>query len=157
MSVRRQITYTDELLADGTVHRRYSDGRQEWRTRGPNAVYWRDNHGDTGTDEPLGRKLVKRTYANGAVRYARESGYGRTLWGDGTLTVNRSSFGGRLGLLLGSVAVGALAWNLVMPPESLTPLEEEELRRQAEAAAQSSGSSDYGSWDDYSDDDGDFG
>src|SRR5262245_57336349 len=110
MSVRRQITYTDELLADGTVHRRYSDGREEWRTRHHHTVSWRDNRGDFGTDEPLGRKLIKRVHGNGGVRYGREAGYGRTLWGDGTLTMNRSSFGGRLGMLLGSVAAGALLW-----------------------------------------------
>jgi hypothetical protein len=159
----RQNTYTDELLADGTAHRRYADGRQEWRTRGPgHVVSWRDDRGLSGTDEPLGRALVKRTYRNGSFVYGREAGYGRTLWSDGVLTVNRSSFGGRLGGILAAVAGGALLSGLIMPPSALTAAEEEDLRRQA--AAQSSGSSDssggdYGGWDDDAGDDGggDFG
>ncbi|MET8875334.1 hypothetical protein [Nocardia sp. NPDC004604] len=158
MSEHRQITYTDELLADGSVHRRYADGRQEWRTRDAQGVVsWRDDRGGAGTDEALGPKIVKRVYRNGSVVYGREAGFGRTLWGDGVLTVNRSSFGGRLGA---TVAAGALLGALVMPPISLTAEEEEELRRQA--VAQSSGSSDgggdYGGWDDDGrDDGGDFG
>lgn len=157
----RQITYTDELLADGSVHRRYSDASQEWRTRDQRGVVsWRDNR-FSGTDEPLGAKLVKRTVHNGPVIYGREQGFGRTLWSDGRLTVNRSSFGGRLGGILTVVAGGALLGGLVMPPSSLTPAEEEELRRQE--ASQSSGSGDsggdYGGWDDDAGDDGggDFG
>lgn len=161
MPEHRQITYTDELLADGSVHRRYADGRQEWRTRDQRGVVsWRDDGGYSGTDEPLGTKLVKRTFGNGSVLYGREAGFGRTLWGDGRLTVNRSSFSGRLGGILAAVAGGALLGGLVMPPSFLSPAEEEELRRQA--AAQSSGSSDsggdYGGWDDDAGDDGgDFG
>lgn len=161
MPEHRQITYTDELLADGSVHRRYADGRQEWRTRiAQGAVSWRDDRGNSGTDEALGPKIVKRMYHNGSVVYGREAGFGRTLWGDGVLTVNRSSFGGRLGGILAAVAGGALLGALVMPPSSLSQVEEEELRRQA--AAQSSGSSDgggdYGGWDDDGGDDGgDFG
>lgn len=105
MRARTEITYTDELLADRTVHRRYSDGRQEWRSRGPDGVVsWRDDRGSAGTDEPLGRHLIKRTYGDGRVVYGREAGYGRTLWGDGTLTANRSSFGGRLGGILAAAA-----------------------------------------------------
>ncbi|MEV0298167.1 hypothetical protein [Nocardia sp. NPDC050710] len=160
MPVQRQITYTDELLADGTAHRRYSDGRQEWRVRGPGVVTWRDDRGNAGTDEPLGPKLVKRVYRNGSVVYGREAGYGRTLWGDGLLTVNRSSFGGRLGVILAGVAGGALLGGLVMPPDALTAAEEEELRRQsaAQSTGSDSGGSEYGSWDDDSGDDGgDFG
>ncbi|WP_063042715.1 hypothetical protein [Nocardia pseudovaccinii] len=161
MPEHRQITYTDELLADGSVHRRYADGRQEWRTRGAQGVVsWRDDRGNSGTDEGLGPKIVKRTYRNGSVVYGREAGFGRTLWGDGALTVNRSSFGGRLGGILAAVAGGALLGALVMPPSAMSAEEEEELRRQA--AAQSSGSSDgggdYGGWDDDGGDDGgDFG
>ncbi|MGY4100219.1 hypothetical protein ACW2Q0_11800 [Nocardia sp. R16R-3T] len=160
MPEHRQITYTDELLADGSVHRRYADGRQEWRTRGRQAmVSWRDDRGNSGTDEGLGPKLVKRSYHDGSVVYGREAGFGRTLWGDGVLTVNRSSFGGRLGGILAAVAGGALLGALILPPTSLTVEEEEELRRQA--LAQSSGSDgggDYGGWDDDGGDDGgDFG
>ncbi|MEV0060792.1 hypothetical protein [Nocardia sp. NPDC050718] len=162
MSVRQHVTYTDELLADGTVHRHYSDGHREWRTRGAGFVSWRDDRGGTGRDEPLGRTLVKRTYADGRVLYGRESGYGRTLWGDGVLTVNRSSFGGRVGTILAAVAGGALLGTLVMPPEFLSAAEEEELRRQAAASSSSDsgggGSDDYGTWsDDSGDDGGDFG
>lgn len=161
MSVRQHVTYTDELLADGTVHRRYSDGRREWRSRGAGFVSWRDDRGADGRDEPLGTRLVKRVYGNGAVVYGRECGYGRTLWGDGVLTVNRSSFGGRVGTILAGVAGGALLGGLVMPPAFLSPDEEEELRRQAasESSGGDSGSGDYyGDWgDDSGDDGGDFG
>lgn len=160
MSARQHVTYTDELLTDGTVHRRYSDGRQEWRSRGNGFVSWRDDRGRTGHDEPLGRRLVKRIYGNGAVVYGRECGFGRTLWGDGVLTVNRSSYGGRMGVILAGVAGGALLGSLIAPPDFLSPEQEEELRRQA--ASQSSGSDsdsgDYGDWgDDSGDDGGDFG
>lgn len=30
-----EIGYADELLADGTVHRTYEDGLEEWRRRTP--------------------------------------------------------------------------------------------------------------------------
>lgn len=161
MPRHRQLDYTDELLADGTVHRRYGDGRQEWRTRGPGAaVTWRDDSGNAGTDEPLGRRIIKRTHRSGVV-YGRECGYGRTLWGDGVLTVNRSSFGGRLGAVLAGVAGGVLLGALVMPPTALSQEEEDELRNQA--AHDSSGGSGgdsggYDDWDDgYGDGDDDFG
>ncbi|MEV0109867.1 hypothetical protein AB0H42_26495 [Nocardia sp. NPDC050799] len=160
MSRYQQLAYTDELLADDTVHRRYADGRQEWRRRGPGAtVTWRDDRGDSGVDEPLGRKIVKRTLRDGSVRYGRESGYGRTLWSDGVLTVNRSSFGGRLGAILAGVAGGALLGALVLPPMSLTPEEEGELRNQAAQSSSGSGETggDYGDWDDGYGDDDDFG
>lgn len=163
----RQLEYVDELLADGTVHRRYGDGREEWRTRGPgDLVSWRDSDGAAGTDEPLGRRLVKRARPTGVV-YGRECGYGRTLWGDGVLTVNRSSFGGRLGAVLAGVAGGALLGALVMPPALLSPEEEEELRTQAarDSGSGSDGSDSdagdsggYDDWDDgYGDGDDDFG
>ncbi|MBF6353849.1 hypothetical protein IU449_04675 [Nocardia higoensis] len=173
MPQHRQLEYVDELLADGTVHRRYADGREEWRTRGPaDHVSWRDSDGRTGTDEPLGPRLVKRTHRTG-VLYGRECGYGRTLWSDGVLTVNRSSFGGRIGVVLAGIAGGALLGALVMPPSVLSPEEEEELRNQA--ARDSAGGSDssggdpadgggtgdgggYDDWDDgYGDGDDDFG
>lgn len=158
MPEHRQITYTDELLADGSVHRRYADGRQEWRTRIPQGVVsWRDDWGNSGTDEGLGPKIVKRTYRNGAVVYGREAGFGRTLWGDGVLTMNRSSFGGRLGGILAGVAGGALLGALVMPPSSLSLAEEEELRRQSSAQSSDSGSIDSGGYDGWDDDAGDDG
>lgn len=167
---RREITYTDELLADRTVHRRYSDGRQEWRGTGGGAsgrvVTWRDDRGLVGTDELLGQRIVKRVYGDGRPAvYGREAGYGRTLWSDGVLTVNRTSFGGRLGTVLGAVTAGALVGAaLTMPPAFLSPEEEEELRRQAEASASGGGGDagggdgGYGDWGDGSgDSDDDFG
>jgi hypothetical protein len=132
MPEHRQITYTDELLSDDTVHRRYADGHEEWRRRTPaGTVSWQDSHGNSGTDEPLGRRLVKRTYRDGRVVYGREGGYGRTLWGDGVLTANRTSFGGRLGAILAGMAGGALLTGMAMPPDMLTAAQEEELRTQA--------------------------
>lgn len=166
---RREITYTDELLADRTVHRRYSDGRQEWRSAGGGAsgrvVRWRDEGGRSGSDELLGRRIVKRVYDDGrASIYGREAGYGRTLWGDGILTVNRTSFGGRLGTVLGAVAAGVVIGGLTLPPAFLSAEEEEELRRQAEAGSSGgdggggSGDDGYGDWGDGSGDgDDDFG
>ncbi|WP_018386555.1 hypothetical protein [Wenjunlia vitaminophila] len=155
---RQETTYTDELLADGSVHRRYSDRRQEWRVRqGPTLVAWRDNRGRQGTDELLGQRVVKRVFSNGRVLYGREAGYGRTLWSDGVLTVNRTSFGGRLGAILAAASAGALVGGLVAPPTALTPEQEEELRRQAQAQGQAggdasggdfSGGGGYGDWGD---------
>ncbi|WP_040796575.1 hypothetical protein [Nocardia higoensis] len=151
MPKHRQLEYIDELLADGTVHRRYSDGREEWRTRGPgDLVSWRDSDGKTGADEPLGPRLIKRTHQSG-VLYGRECGYGRTLWGDGVLTVNRSSFGGRLGAVLAGVAGGALLGALVMPPAQLSPEEEDELRRQVASSGSGSSAGDSGTYDDWDD------
>lgn len=129
-----EITYVDELLADGSVHRRYSDGRQEWRTRGAaGVVNWRDDRGVQGTDEPLGRRMIKRTHGDGTVRYGRDIGFGRTVWGEGILAVNRSSFGGRIAAILATVGMGAALANVELPPQSLTPEEEEELRNEAQA------------------------
>jgi hypothetical protein len=154
----REITYRDELLADRTVHRRYSDGREEWRTRGTGVVTWRDNRGAAGTDEPLGRRLIKRTYRDGGVVYARDVGYGRTLWRDGVLTVNRTSFGGRLGVILAAIAGGALLGGaMTLPPAELSAAEEEELRREAQAQSSGDGGGGGGdtSWDDDDNDGGD--
>lgn len=134
----REIGYTDELLADRSVHRTYEDGRQEWRRRGPaGTVHWRDDQGATGTDELLGDKIVKRTLADGTVTYGRDLGYGRTLWGRGeTLMINRTSFGGRMGAVLVGIGVASLAVTAAqLPPLSLTPEEEEELRQQARASS----------------------
>lgn len=169
MTAPREVTYTDELLADRTVHRRYSDGREEWRTRLPSGgVTWRDNHGRSGTDEPLAERLVKRTLADGSVLYGRDVGYGRTLWRDGVLTVNRSSIGGRVGLILAGVAGGALLGSLVWPPDELSFAEEEALRQQLQTQQTNStdsgggggGDGGYSDWDDSDNDgdaDGDFG
>jgi hypothetical protein len=156
-----EMPYHDELLADRTVHRRYADGREEWRARSPSGVVtWRDNRGGAGTDELLGKRIIKRRFSDGRVVYARDVGYGRTLWSDGFMTVNRTSFGGRLGVILGAIAGGVLlAGTLTPPPDALTMAEEEELRRQAQAA--SGGNAEVsigGSWSDGGDDgDDDFG
>lgn len=129
---RRTVTFTDELLADKSVHRRYSDGRQEWRRRQPDgSVQWTDSAGGSGTDERLADGIVKRTQAGGVVLFGREQGYGRTFWSDGTLTINRSSFGGRLGRLLAALGAAALLGALVPPPQSLGAAEEEALRQKA--------------------------
>lgn len=159
---RREITYTDELLADHSVHRRYSDGRQEWRGvgGGPHrrVVRWRDEQGRTGTDELLGRRIVKRVFDDGRrTIYGREGGYGRTQWSDGVLTVNRTSFGGRLGAVLGAVTAGVVIGSVAMPPDVLSFEEEEELRRQAEATSSGDGGSGGGSADGGGDGYGDWG
>ncbi|WP_327179786.1 hypothetical protein OG599_33840 [Streptomyces sp. NBC_01335] len=165
-----EIGYSDELLADGSVHRSYQDGRQEWRRRDPavaGLVRWHDDEGASGTDELLGDRIVKRV-SNGQVTYGRDLGYGRTVWGRGdTLTVNRTSFGGRMGLLLAGIGVTSLAvTEAQLPPLSLSPEEEEELRRQAQASGgdggaggDGAGSGDSGGPVDSGDDDwdGDWG
>ncbi|MBX6389970.1 MAG: hypothetical protein IRZ08_13410 [Frankia sp.] len=148
MSSYQTIEFTDELLADGTVYRRYRDGRQEWRRRaGPYLVEWRDEHGLTGTDEQIGAAIIKRVYAGGKVRYGRDLGYGRTVWrqhpADPTdppqaarpvlfLTVNRSAFGGRVGALLAEIGARALPGLLIAPPLIMTAVEEARLRRALE-------------------------
>ncbi|HEY8982554.1 MAG TPA: hypothetical protein VIU15_23565 [Streptomyces sp.] len=157
----RETGYRDELLADGTVHRTYEDGGQEWRSRGPDGVVrWRDERGGTGTDELLGGGIVRRALADGTVTYGREIGYGRTLWGRGErLTVNRTSFGGRMGAVLAGIGIAGLAVTAAhLPPLSLTPEEEEELRQQAQSSTSGGdggGGGDTG-WDggDWGDDDG---
>ncbi|MFD6529475.1 hypothetical protein [Streptomyces sp. NPDC060184] len=147
----REIGYSDELLADGSVHRSYQDGRQEWRRRDPSVaglVRWYDNTGASGTDELLGDRIVKRV-SNGTVTYGRDLGYGRTVWGRGdSLTVNRTSFGGRMGLLLAGIGVTALVvTEAQLPPLSLSPEEEEELRRQAARDSGGDGGDGAGSGD----------
>ena len=154
----REVGYTDELLADGSVHRTYEDGRQEWRRRGSGAVvHWHDDRGGAGTDELLGKKIVKRTLADGTVTYGRDIGYGRTLWGRGeTLMVNRTSFGGRMGAVLVGLGVAGLAVTASqLPPLDLTPEEEEELRRQAQNSSDGGSGGDGGGGDDW--DGGDWG
>ncbi|MGW4897563.1 hypothetical protein ACWEQL_35730 [Kitasatospora sp. NPDC004240] len=142
------IGYTDELLADGTVHRRYEDGRNEWRRRGADGiVHWHDNRERSGTDERLGTDLIKRRYADGTAEYARDIGYGRTVWARGELvTVNRTAFRGRLGTVLGALGVAAATAIAVsqFPPLELDEAEEEQLREQARAAQANSGGGDGG-------------
>jgi hypothetical protein len=157
-----EIGYTDELLADRSVHRRFSDGREEWRRRGErNVVHWRDNRGNFGVDELLGDGIVKRQYGTGQVVYGREQGYGRTLWGNGHLTVNRTTFGGRMGVVLTAIGAGALLGALVAPPLMMRPEEELTLRQQQAQQQSSSSDSGGGSGDgggssdsDWDDDDG---
>jgi hypothetical protein len=149
----RDVTFTDELLSDGSVHRRFSDGREEWRWRGPGSVvHWRDNAGTTGTDELLGGRIIKRLFADGRVLYGRDQGYGRTAWGDRTLTVNRTSFGGRAGQLLAAAGAGFALGAIVAPPLGMSAIEEEELRRQQAQQSSSSGDGgdggDDGAWSD---------
>ncbi|MFF2043474.1 hypothetical protein ACFVVX_23940 [Kitasatospora sp. NPDC058170] len=166
MTQPRHIGYSDELLADGTVHRRYEDGRSEWRRRvAGGLVHWHDNREGVGTDERLGTDLIKRTNADGTVAYGRDIGYGRTVWARGEqVTVNRTAFRGRLGVVLGALGVaGATAVAVSQfPPLDLSADEEEELRRQAQAQQANSsggdggsGSSGGGDGGDFSDDDGD--
>ncbi|UUU43878.1 hypothetical protein [Streptomyces sp. NBC_00162] len=141
----QEIGYADELLADGTVHRRYEGGLQEWRSRTPgrpHLVRWHDNRGASGTDELLGNRVIKRTLSDGTATYARDIGYGRTVWSRGErVTVNRSSFGGRMGVLLAGLGVATLAITAAhLPPLSMTAEEEEALRRQQEQSQASSAS-----------------
>lgn len=155
----RDVTFTDELLSDGSVHRRFSDGRQEWRWRGQGrVVHWRDNAGGSGTDELLGGRIIKRMFADGRVLYGRDQGYGRTAWGDQTLTVNRTSFGGRAGALLAAAGAGFALGAIVAPPLAMSAEEEEELRRQAQQSGGSGGDAGADDGDDggaWTDDDGD--
>jgi hypothetical protein len=162
----RDVSFTDELLSDASVHRRFSDGREEWRWRGPGGlVHWRDNRGGTGTDEALGGRIVKRLHADGRATYGREQGYGRTAWSDRTLTVNRTSFGGRVGAILAAAGAGFALGAIVAPPLALSPFEEEELRRQQAQSSSGDGGGGSGgdgdgdtSWnDDGMDSDDDFG
>jgi hypothetical protein len=157
------IEYTDELLADKTICRRYNNGRIEWRKRiDETKVDWRDSQSNFGVDELLGNGIIKRTYGNQTV-YAREQGYGRTLWSNNLMTVNKTSFGGKIGAILAGVGGAFLLGSLVAPPLMLGAEQEEELRRQQalqqQQQQQSSSSGDGGSWDDgdSSDSDGDFG
>ncbi|WP_406447348.1 hypothetical protein OG782_00965 [Streptomyces sp. NBC_00876] len=145
----REIGYSDELLADGSVHRRYEDGLEEWRRREGSSgglARWHDNRNASGTDELLGNRIIKRTLADGTVTYARDIGYGRTLWGRGeSVTVNRTSFGGRMGVMLTGLGVAGLAITATqLPPLSMSPEEEEELRRQDRSQSSSSGDSGSG-------------
>lgn len=148
----REIGYTDELLADGSVHRTYEDGRQEWRRRDHNidhVVHWHDNQGASGTDELLGERIIKRVLTDGTVTYGRDIGYGRTLWGRGeTVMINRTSFGGRLGAILVGLGLAGLAITATqLPPLNVTPEEEAELRQQAQRSSSGGGGGDGGGGD----------
>jgi hypothetical protein len=153
MSDYRDVSFTDELLSDGSVHRRFSDGRQEWRRRGAaGRVEWNDNQGGRGTDEPLAGRLIKRQYADGRTVYGRDQGYGRTAWSDGTLTINRTAFGGRVGAILAAVGGVGLLGAIVAPPLVLSAAEEEQLRQQqAQQQSSSDGGGDGGGGDSGSD------
>ncbi len=160
------IEYTDELLADKTICRRYNNGRIEWRKRlDETKIEWRDNQSTSGVDELLGDSIIKRTYGTNTI-YAREQGYGRTLWSNNLLTVNRTSFGGKIGAILTAMGGAMLLGGLVIPPIMLGAEEEEQLRQQQALQQQQSSSSSSssgdsgGSWDDssdFGDADGDFG
>ena len=103
----REIEYTDEILTDKTICRRYQNGRIEWRKKiNETKAEWRDNQSLTGLDELLGKGIIKRTYG-GQTIYGREQGYGRTLWSDNLLTINKTNFGGKIGSILASIG-GAL-------------------------------------------------
>ena len=159
------IEYTDELLADKTICRKYNNGRIEWRTKiDETKIDWRDNQANFGVDELLGDGIIKRTYGNNQIVYAREQGYGRTLWSNNLMTVNKTSFGGKVGAILAGVGGAFLLGSLIAPPLMLDSGQEEELRRQQALQQQqnsnSSSSDSGGDWDDssdFGDSDGDFG
>lgn len=150
------ITYQDELQPDRSVRRSYSNGTFEWRRKlSDGRVEWQDSSGHSGIDEQLGGTHIKRTFSGGEVRYGREQGYGRTAWsgGEHLVTVNQSSFGGRVGMILAGVGAGMLMGNIVWPPDIMTLEQEEELRRQASDSGD--GGSDWGdSGSDWGDDSG---
>jgi hypothetical protein len=157
------ITYTDELQADGSVRRNYSNGVFEWRRRLPGGrIEWENSLGQAGVDEALNAEVIKRTLRDGQVFYGREQGYGRTAWGgsDRMVTVNKSSFGGKVGAILAGIGAAALMGGIIWPPDSLSADEEEALRQQAHAAGSGNGSGGDGGWDSSDDSDGwgsDFG
>ena len=157
----RTVAFRDELLADGSVRRAYADGRQEWRRRGPGAaVSWRDSSGRTGSDELLGQRILKRRIDPATVLYGRDVGFGRTTWGDGILTLNETSLGGRSAAVLAAVGAAGLLPAVVDPPFELSFAEEEQLRQVQLASSSSSdggggsdGGTDWSSSDDSSGDD----
>jgi hypothetical protein len=157
---QRVIRYTDEALADGTIYRRYDDGRAEWRTReSPDLVRWKDNQGGEGTDERLADGMVKRTEASGQVSWGREQGYGRTGWyGGQVVTVNTTNFGGRVEKILAAGGLAALAVAVVAPPFSVDAATESRLRSRRHTARADAGDDEEA--DDFGDDeldDDDFG
>ena len=156
------IDYTDELLPDKSVRRIYSDGVQEWRKlQADGRVVWQDSSGKKGVDEMLGDGVIKRQFSDGTVTYGREQGYGRTVWLDEVnepyITVNKSSFGGKVGAVLAGIGAGMLIGSVVMPPTVLSAAEEELLRekyRQQQDARTSSDGDDWDYDDDFDDYDG---
>jgi hypothetical protein len=154
------LTYKDELLADKSVRRTYSDGRFEWRRRLPDGrVEWQDNQGNSGVDELLGDGILKRTFASGQSGYGREQGYGRTAWGTpGNLvvTMNETSFGGRVSAILTGIGAGMLLGSVVAPPQVLSAEEEQALREKArENTSGNGGDGDGGGDGGWGDSDGD--
>lgn len=154
------VTYTDELQADGSVRRNYSNGVFEWRRRLPGGrVEWENSVGQAGVDEALNAEIIKRTLREGHMLYGREQGYGRTAWGgpDRMITVNKSSFGGQVGTVLAGIGAGALMGGIIWPPDSLSAAEEEALRQQAQQPGGDGGGGDGGDgdWDSGGDGNGD--
>lgn len=142
----RELAFSDELLPDGIACRTYADGHQEWRSRERDSVVvWRDDRGRSGQDELLANRIIKRRIWPNTVLYGRDIGYGRTTWSDGTLTINRTSLGGRASLIIAGIGAAGLLPAVIDPPFQLTPEEEEELRQQQAEQASSSGggSADY--------------
>jgi hypothetical protein len=129
----REVTFTDELLSDGGVYRRFSDGVEEWRWRDPEGtVWWRDNRGRHGTDEPLNSGIIKRTYRDGHVLYGRDVGFGWTHWSDRSLTLNVTGLPRGTVTLLVRVGPRTLLGMLPAPPAFLDPTQEQELRRSSD-------------------------
>ena len=126
---QRVLRYTDESLADGTIYRRYEDGRAEWRTRvSRDVTRWRDQTGREGVDERLGRGLVKRVSGTTVV-WGREQGFGRTAWEGGRMVmVNVTQYGGRVGSILAAAAGAALLGTVLAPPDSVEAAFEELVR-----------------------------
>jgi hypothetical protein len=151
----QKVEFQDELLADKTISRVYSSGVREWRRRlDDDQIEWRDSAGARGTDELLGDLIIKRTFSDGRALYGREQGYGRTLWSNNVLTLNRTSYGGNVGAALMAVGGAALVGGLVAPPLVLSATEEAALRQQRQQQHQSSGGSSSGGdsdWDDAGD------
>jgi hypothetical protein len=147
------ITFQDELQPDKSVRRTYSNGVLEWRRKlADGRISWEDSNNQSGVDELLDSKTVKRTYTDGRIVYGREQGYGRTAWsgGSNSVTVNQSSFGGQVGMILAGLGAGALLGSVVWPPDVMSAEEEEYLRQQAQSAGSSSSTSgnsgDSGDW-----------
>ena len=136
-----EIGYQDERLADGTICRRFEDGRTEWRSRRPDErVDWRDATGAQGVDELLGDNIIKRQHQDGRAEYARDQGHGRTAWANDLLTVNRTLQaaprpGSSLADMLNIKEDREDRRDFVPPPAALTAAEEEELRRRKAAKA----------------------
>lgn len=156
---QRVVRYTDETLADGTIYRRYEDGRAEWRTsEGPDLVRWKDNQGGEGVDERLADGLVKRTWTGGEVTWGREQGYGRTAWSGGqVVTVNSTNFGGRVGKILAAGGLAALATAVISPPDWVDAATETTLRGRRRARTPESDDDDFDDDDFGGDDEDDFG